>query len=207
MILGTNWARGNRPANRYIVQDLNKLNRQLNNMVTIAQVTAVNSEDMTITASAFGGELTGLKAFVLGQGSGDYKQWTPPVVGDTVLLINDNGNFNNSYALPIRLPNSFNSDITGSIVQAGDLTLRYNKEDNSYKIKLNDNEILVAEEGIVIKADSDTKIQLTPGDCKVEIGGSEINLSNTSCQISVPGGTLSISAGSLTFNGQQVHRS
>ncbi len=207
MIKGSNWAKGNRPSARYALQDINSIHRTVSNLITVGTVTAVNKSDRTITASAFNGELSGLKAFVLGSGSGDVKRWATPVIGDTVLLINDNGNFNNCYSLPILLPSGFDSDISGEVVRAGDVTVLHDTENNVYTITHGSRKIELTEDSVSIEDGSGASLVMSGGECSIATLLSTINLQPSSCDIVVPGGVLSIGPGSLTFNGMQVHRS
>lgn len=205
MVIG-DFARGLRPNHNYERHRLDDLENKLFNMIEIAEVTAVNKANMKVTVKAKAGELTDLHVFVLAQGSGDYKQWIPPVIGDKVLLLADSGDLNGAYCLPIRLPADFESDIPdGAIVKAGDVTVQYNKEDNTYEIKHGSNTIHLDEDKITITVGTN-KITVKNNEVKAQTSSSNITLSPTTCNITVPGGVLSIGSGTLSFNGQEVVR-
>lgn len=203
MTLG-DFARGFRPNHPYERYRIDALEVALHNMIEIAEVTAVNHEKMKVTVKAKAGELTGLDVFVLGQGSADYQEWIPPVPGDKVLLLADSGNLNGAYCLPIRLPAAFNSDIpAGAIVKAGDLTIQYNKEANTYKISLGDNNILLTEGKVELVSDGN-KVLVDKNHINLQTTTSNISLEGAACDISVPGGIVSIGPAIFTFNGKAV---
>jgi phage baseplate assembly protein gpV len=211
--------RGNRPSHAYEMQNIALLLNKLDNTIAIAKVTKVNKEKMTVTVSAKAGELTDIEAFVLAHGSDDFKQWIPPNIGDSVLLLSVNGELNRSYCLPIRLPPTFNSNIPdGAITRAGDVTIQYNKGDNTYEIKHKSKSIILDENKIQINNGSkitlnnnnlnvsggNGDITLNNSSVSASIGSSSINLTPTSCTITVPGGVMAIVGGSFTFNGRAV---
>ena len=172
-----------RPGHQHDQHKLDHLEESLNSSVTIGEVTAVNKENMTITAKCFAGEITGIKAFVLAQGSAHFKQWIPPVTGDKILLISDNGDFNSCYALPIRLASSFDSDIPdGSIIRAGDLTIQYNRDDEYYKITYGDRSIKLNGSEILLE-DGSSKITITNGSCVMENGSTKAIVDGSKAQI------------------------
>lgn len=211
-----------RPNHEYLRYKVEDIENRLYNLIEIAELTAIDNETMTATAKAKAGELTGLKVFMLATGSGDYQQWIPPVVGDKVLLLSDSGNLNHAFCLPIRLPAAFDSNINpGAITRAGDLTIHYDKTNNTYQIAHGSRTLTLDEDSIEIKNNSryvrlednnielkngSTRANLTTNEIKLETGASDITLSNSGCEINVPGGLLEISTGSLSFNGQEVHR-
>lgn len=203
MVIG-DFARGFRPNHNYERHRLDNLENSLYNMIEIAEVTAINKANMKVTVKARAGELTDLHVFVLAQGSGDYKQWIPPVVGDKVLLLADSGDLNGAYCLPIRLPAEFESDIPdGAITKAGDVTIQYNKEDNTYKITHGTNSILLDEDKVVV-ASGNNKVTVKNNEVKAQTSTSNLTLSPTDCIITVPGGILEIGSSIFTFNGHIV---
>lgn len=203
MVIG-DFARGFRPNHNYERHRLDDLENRLFNMVEIAEVTAVNKANMKVTVMAKAGELTDLHVFVLGQGSGDYKQWIPPVIGDKVLLLADSGDLNGAYCLPIRLPAEFESDIPdGAVIRAGDVTIQYNKEDNTYKIAHGSNSVLLDEDKVVVASGSN-KVTVRDNEVKAQTSSSDITLTPSGCTITVPGGILVIGSGVFTFNGHIV---
>jgi phage baseplate assembly protein gpV len=211
----------NRPTHTYARFKADRLEESLNNTATVGTVTSTNKEDMTVQVDCLAGELN-VRAFVMAQGSADYSQWIPPVKGDKVLLISDNGDFNNSYAFPVRLPSGYTSNIPdGMEIQAGNFSFRYDKEDNRYLIVNGDREIVIDTDKVEL-SNSNTAVTVNPNNVKVtgplgeitvgatnvnaSIGPSSINLTPVGCTISVPGGTLVIGPGTLSFNGQEVVR-
>lgn len=220
--------KSNRPSHRYSQHATDKLEECLNNTATIGTVTQVDKENMTVNVDCLAGEIN-VTAFVMAQGSDDYKQWIPPVVGDKVILLSDNGDFNNSYAFPIRLPSSFNSDIPdGMIIRAGDLTIQYNKDDNRYSITNGDRSITIDGDNIEINNNNSNievnsndinvnsgdidlttalnSVNINSGNVRITAGPSTLILTPSSCTITVPGGVMSINGGSFSFNGQEVVR-
>lgn len=213
--------KSNRPTHNYAALKIDDIEERLNNTITIGTVVSVDKEAMTARVSCLAGEVT-VKAFVLAQGSADYSQWIPPVAGDKVLLLSDNGDFNESYALPVRLPESYTSNIPdGMEIQAGNFSFQYNKDDNSYLIVNGDRELLIDSNKVELSNSSTNvtvnasnvevssalgSVNVGPASINVNVGPSNISLTPASCTIAVPGGVLVISSGSLSFNGQQVVR-